>query len=296
MKKLYLLLASSRPLQAMFSVTQPLFAALLAAGEIPQLNTLALLILGSVCGMFSVFALNDFLDYRIDKRINKNRKKEWDVDSVMVLHPLSKGHITQSEQAIWIGTTGTIAALAIYLLNPRAVAFYFLAILLEAVYCKLARVSELKAIIAGTLVATGALIGWLAVGGGDNETLVVLLFLFFTWEIGGRNIPNDLSDIEGDAKQSIKTIPTVHGKETAARLIASFSSLTLIANGLLGFVGGIGLAYVLTTTAIGIVLLVHPALTLMKDPKPREALHYFNKASFYPVLIFLVLGTIQMLT
>ncbi len=285
--KLSYMIASSRPLQAIFSITQPLFAAFLALHEIPELRFLLLFSIGSICGMFSVFALNDLVDHDIDKKIIQT-KKEWDIDSVFAQHPFTQGLISGNEQILWIVINGLIAAVCLYLLNPFALLLYFLAILLEAIYCKLALVSELKVILAGALVSLGALIGWFAAKGiNEPKILFSLGLLFFAWEIGGRNIANDFSDIEQDKKLGIKTIASVYGAITPSRFIVRFAMLTISANILLGLTASLGLVYLLITTIIGLILLVMPAINLIKNPTPQEALKYFNKASLYPVFIFL---------
>ena len=286
------LFASSRPLQAALSIAQPLFAAFLAVGGIPELRLLALLIIGSVAGMFSVFAMNDLLDSPLDKKSMRLQKKNgWDIDSVVKQHPLGRGEVSHCQQIAWIAFTGLVAAAILYMLSPLALAFYFLAILLEAVYCRLAQVSALKALAAGLLVADGAAIGWFAAGGGWNLSMLSpLCLLFFAWEIGGRNIPNDFSDVLQDRKLGVKTAPAVYGAGFASRLILLFALLAVAGNIVLGASASLGIPYLFISTAIGAMLLVLPAIALAKNPAPGEALRYFNKASLYPVFLFLALA------
>jgi len=285
------LFASSRPLQATISIAQPLFAAFLAVGGIPSLRLIILLLIGSVAGMYSVFALNDLLDAPLDKRsMRLNKKNGWDIDSVVMRHPLSIGVVSQPQQVAWIAFTGLVAASILLYLSPLALAFYFFAILLEAAYCKMAQVSAIKALIAGLLVATGAAIGWFAAGGNWNLGIFLPLgFVFFAWEIGGRNIPNDFSDVLQDKKLGIKTVPAVYGAVFASRLIFLFALLAVAANIVLGLAALLGTAYLLISTLIGVILLILPACALAKNPTPKQALRYFNKASLFPVFLFLAL-------
>lgn len=154
---------------------------------------------------------------------------------------------------------------------------------MRAIYYRLATISELKVIIAGLLVSVGAMIGWFAAGGGLSLTLPVVAVVFFVWEIGGRNIPNDFSDMQQDKRLGIKTVPLVHGAVTASMLIFIFAFMTVAANALLATTS---LIYAASTSLIGIALLIFPALSLRKNPVPAEALKYFNKASFYPLFLF----------
>ncbi len=283
------LLASSRPLQATLSIAQPLFASMLAAGGIPPAPILILLVVGSAAGMFSVFSLNDLMDYSIDRKsMGEKMERGWDIDSAFARHPLTSGLITFQEQAAWIAVTGLVAAGILYILNPVALGFYLLAILMEAAYCRLATVSELKTVVAGMLVAVGALIGWFAAGGGLDPVLIPLCLLFFAWEIGGRNIPNDFSDIRQDKRIGIKTVPSVRGEGVSAKLIALFASLTVIAA--IAVAAPLSLLLAAAECAVGLISLILPAWSLLREPTPAGALAYFNRASLYPVFMLVVAG------
>lgn len=297
---LYSLIASSRPLQAMLSISQPLFAAFLAVNGIPNIQLLALLIIGSTSGMFSVFALNDLLDYEIDKKTRENKQKTdktWDMDAVFVSHPLTEGLITKRQQILWILITGTIAGIILFSLNSLALFFYLLAIILEILYCKLATISPLKTIVAGLLVSVGALIGWFAADGSFNFSILMpLILLFFGWEIGGRNIANDFSDIDKDKKIGIKTIPCAYGIRQSIILIFIFLFLTMLSNVALAIAAKLDFPYFVFTTMAGLIALILPWLKLKKNPIPKEALSYFNQACTYPVLLFIVLLLLYLLT
>jgi 4-hydroxybenzoate polyprenyltransferase len=172
--------ASSRPLQASFSVVQPIIVALIALSGFPELQLLILLVVGCVTGFFAVFALNDLLDFKIDKKSLKSERiaKSWDVDSLLVRHPLAQGVITRAEQIAWIAINGVVAGVIIYYLNFMALFLFLVAITLETIYCKMATVSEMKFLISGIMVGIGALIGWYAVGANTN--IAVILFVILT--------------------------------------------------------------------------------------------------------------------
>ncbi len=286
------LFASSRPLQSTLSIAQPLFGAFLATGGIPGLGLLALLAVGSAAGLYAVFAMNDLLDYELDLRTVKAREKRgWDIDSVFARHPLTAGLVNVKQQVAWITAMAFVAVLILYFLNPVALALFALAVVLEAVYCKLALVSKHKFVLAGAVVAVGVFIGWFAAGGRDNfPVLVPLGVLFFAWEVGGRNIPNDFSDISQDRVLGVKTLASAHGAQASAKLIAAFAAIALAANAALAYYAGLGWFYLLASTAAGIFLLLSPALKLLKRHLPADALEYFNHASLYPAAIFAVLA------
>jgi len=292
MHKLYGIFASSRPLQASFSVTQPLIVAFIALGGFPEPGLLLLLVVGSFAGFFAVFALNDLLDFKIDKKSMKNERiaKSWDVDSLLLRHPLAQGTITRSEQTVWIAINGIIAGVIIYYLSPIAFLLFLVAAGLEVMYCKLATISEIKFLVTGIMVGLGALVGWYAVDASTNIAVILPIFLlFFAWEIAGRNIVNDFSDIADDKKIGIKTIPSIYGKSFASKLTFAFVILTLAANAALGVLASMGLLYILMSSLVGVFLLLLPGISLIRNPTANEALRYFNKGSLYPVFIFAII-------
>ncbi len=287
LKTLFYAFASSRPFQATLSLSQPLFAAFLAVGGIPNPNLLLLLTVSGITGMFSVFALNDFLDYDIDRKIIAANRKNWDVDSMFARHPFAAGLIKRWQQALWIIVLGAISLAILYVLNTVAFLLYAAVIAAETLYCRLSLVSELKTLVAGTLVAMGALIGWFAAGGGFNALVLPFLFIaFFAWEIGGRNIANDLSDVKQDRKSGIKTISSVYGPVVSSYLVVLLVLVTLAANLLIGIAAELGIYYLTITGVLGIFSLLVPSLRLIKNPAQKNALEYFNKASVYPVFMF----------
>ncbi len=113
------------------------------------------------------------------------------------------------------------------------------------------------------------------------------------WEIGGQNIPNDWSDLEADSCQGACTLPVRLGAERAAVLIVVFLFLAVAESVILfrlspaAFTPGLVLAVV----AAGTLLLLLPAIALLRTPRCVGAMRLFNRASYYPaVLLLLVLA------
>jgi len=286
------LIASSRPLQAILSIAQPAISALIATRGLPSLKVLMLAFPAAVSGFFAVFALNDLLDIDIDKKRFRSLRsiKGWDIDTFIVRHPLAQGIITYNEQLSWILFHLTVASVLAYMLNPLCLLMFAISIALEITYCKMKKFSELKFLPTGMMVAFGALAGWYAVTENTEVSIVLsLFFLFFAWEIGGRNIVNDFSDIEEDKQLGIKTVPAIHGLELAAKLTLLFALLTVLANIILALTANLGLFYLIISTVMGTLLMLIPGIYLIRKPDPAEALRYFNKGSLYPFAILAVL-------
>lgn len=286
------LIASSRPLQATLSIAQPAIPALIAARGLPSIEVLILAVPAAVSGFFAVFALNDLIDVDIDKNRFKNLRsiKGWDIDTFIVRHPLAQGVITYNEQLLWILFHLVVAGILAYALSPLCLFMFGVAGVLEVIYCKMKKFSAMKFLPTGLMVAFGALAGWYAVSKNTELPLVLSLFLlFFAWEIGGRNIVNDFSDIEEDRQLGIKTVPAIYGLESAAKLTLLFALLTVLANVVLALTANLGLFYFIASTVMGILLMLIPGIRLLKKPDPAEALRYLNKGSLYPFAILAVL-------
>ena len=107
----------------------------------------------------------------------------------------------------------------------------------------------------------------------------------------GRNIPNDWSDVDEDVHLGIKTVPVVFGYRTSGVLIFGFLLVTVLASVTLMLAswpsfGAVGVSGVVLA---GGYSLLWPSIHLLRDPRPAVALRLFNAASWYPVIVLIVL-------
>jgi 4-hydroxybenzoate polyprenyltransferase len=155
------------------------------------------------------------------------------------------------------------------------------------------RVSPFRTIVSGAVKTSGALAAVYAVDPHPSGIFVVCLFsLLFFWEIGGQNIPNDGFDIDEDRRFHARTIPVVYGIKTANVIIVAAVILTLITGialfSLSWTVDIIGFVLVCVSVAVGIYLLLLPALKHYRSCAPTDAMALFNKASYYPMALLAV--------
>lgn len=292
----------SRGTQALLSVAPTVIAALLADTD-PSGTRLTVLLLCTVAASFASFALNDMLDAPLDnQRFDHLRTYEGlDLDAAGGRHPLAQGRISGRAATAWVATLGAVAVVGYALLNWLALALFLTAVLLECLYCRLATLTWLKTVISGVTVAVGALIGWAAVAGTVTGPVLVLLVAWLVaWEIGGRNIPNDLADIEEDVHLKITTVPVVFGPAVGARaafcllLAATATSTTMIA--LVAPPGtGAGAVGLLIGAAAAIATLIVPGYRLLRTPTAPSALRLFNLASFHPPLVLTAVTAVFLL-
>jgi 4-hydroxybenzoate polyprenyltransferase len=287
--KLYL--AFSRGLQAFISIAQPGLGAVIALVAIPEWDVVAIGFFAAWAGNNAAFAINDLLDVELDKRRFKHLRefKGFDIDTAMVRHPLAQGYLSYKSGVLWILTSSLIAVVGAYLLNPWCVLLFVVALCLEIYYCKLSQVSALKFLITGVMVAVGAMAGWVAV---VDSIELVPAFVFFiwiaAWEIGGRNIVNDWSDIEEDIHLGIKTVPVVYGHTVAGRLILFFLVVTICCSLLIAPLLNLNVLYLVGALLEGWYALLYPAIKLLKNPAPEVAITLFNRASLYPLVMLTI--------
>jgi 4-hydroxybenzoate polyprenyltransferase len=275
----------SRGRQATLSIAQPGLAAVLAAGGMPGAHVVAIGLVAAWAGFFAVFSLNDVLDRRVDAAALRAGKAEfdgYDLDAAFLRHPLAQGALSLRLSILWVAGLALIAAAGAWLLSPLCLILFAAAAALEALYCGLRSVTWAKTVISGIMVGCGGLAGWAAVAPLHWSALPVFLFLAL-WEIGCRNLANDLADLGPDRAVGIRTVATTFGPAVAARANLLVAAAVLVT---VPFLGLDGLALVMAL-ASGVVLVAWPAVRLYREPTSARAGWYFNVASLYPVALLL---------
>ena len=274
----------SRARQALLSVAQPALGALLATGHLPSARVAALGLVAACAGYLAVFSLNDVLDARVDAaalEVGKAEVDGYDIDTVSLRHPLARGDLSRSFSIAWVAGLGVLSAVCAYLLAPLCLALFGVALTLEVFYCSLRSVTWLKTVVSGLMVGVGGLAGWAAVGPLTAAALPFFAFLAL-WEIGGRNLPNDLADLAADSALGLTTVATVFAEGVSAVATAWVAAATLVALALLGQ----SLAVTVASLALGVWAMMLPAVALARTPSSTQAGRYFNRASLLPALAF----------
>jgi len=275
----------SRGKQALLTIAQPALGAVLALSGLPSGRVIAIGLPAACAASFALYALNDLLDRKVDARalaVGKSSVPAHDVDTVFMRHPLARGVLSLRVSVAWVAGLIVVAVVGTALLNPLALLFFAAAVGTQIVYCTLRSVTCWKTVLSGVMVGFGGLAGWAAVAPLRWSALSVFVFLA-CWEVGGRNIVNDLSDLESDARVGIRTIASVRGEAAAARAAAAVAAACLVATALLPM----PLISVALALAFGAWSLAWPALNLLRRPTPAQAASYFNHASPYPDLVLL---------
>jgi 4-hydroxybenzoate polyprenyltransferase len=288
-------LALSRTPHGLLDLAGPFCAALLCRGAMPPVSVVVLGIVTVFAGYTAVYALNDIVDYRSDKRqlegSGEDERANY-LDAAFIRHPLARGCLSLPGAIAWFLFWAVAAFAGAYVLNPVCAGLLVAGCLLETAYCLLLTVSHLRALINGVVKALGPLAAAYAVSPDPSPWFLAGLCAWvFTWEIGGQNIPADWHDASRDAITGARTMPVVLGYPKASRLAVAMLAASLALSLPLLSLAPLGVSVPLTLLAClaGAWLMLPPALRLARSLDDREAAALFNRASAYPALVLAVL-------
>jgi len=292
--RIKLFLALSRTPHALLDLATPALAAMLWLGKIPSPLIVVLGFLTAFAGYTAVYALNDLVDYQVDREKIQNcglSCSDHDLDAVYVRHPLAQGLLSLKEAILWVSGWAGIALVGASILNPVCALVFLAGCLAEVVYCLMLRVSPLRILISGVVKTAGGIAAVFAVEPNPSLGFLLVLFLWLlSWEIGGQNVPNDLADLEQDRDLQARTVPVHLGAKDAVRIVRYSLALAIGLSMLLFWVtpaafGGLYLPGALTA---GFFLLLLPAKRLAETQAARQASALFNCASYYPLTMLIV--------
>jgi len=296
MPKLKYLFALSRTPHGILDLASPALAALLWYGCVPPFRIVFIGLVTAFAGYTAVYALNDLVDYRLDKKkLDQGGlgAGAGDLDALMVRHPLAHGVLTYKEGLFWTTAWSLLALIGAYLLNPLCILIFLIGCALEMIYCFLWKTSPFRSLISGAVKTVGGVAAVFAVDPHPTPAFLVLLFLWlFFWEIGGQNIPNDWMDMEEDRLVQAKTIPVELGKTWAISIIFPSLLLVVALNAVLMRFSPWGgeLIAVAASLGLGIYLLLLPGYRLIQTKARPQAVLLFNRASYYPLAVLTVVS------
>lgn len=294
--RLKLFLALSRTPHGLLDMCTPVFSALLWLGGFPAMHVAVIGLITTFAGYTAVYALNDVVDYRVDQEKAATgglAVAGGDIDGVIVRHPMAQGLLSYGEGLAWALFWSAVALVGAFVLNPVCAAIFLGGCAFEAVYCWLWRLSPYRALVSGVVKTSGAMAAVFAVDPNPSAGFVVALFFaLFFWEVGGQNIPNDLTDVEEDRRLQARTIPVHFGVERAVAIAVAALALSLVLIVVVFQLSPLAYANILAMPAVaaGVWLLAWPGMKLSEKKDRTAAMTLFTRASCYPpVLLGVVL-------
>jgi 4-hydroxybenzoate polyprenyltransferase len=251
-------------------------------------------LLTAFAGYTAVYALNDLVDYRVDReKIQKCGLpcSDHDLDAVYVRHPLAQGLLSLKEGILWTMGWAAIALIGALLLNPVCALVFLVGCLAESVYCLMLRVSYLRILVSGVVKTAGGIAGVFAVAPDPSFGFLLTLFLWLlSWEVGGQNVPNDLADLDQDRDLLARTVPVHFGTYGASRIVLYSLAAAIGLSMALFWVTPTKLSFLYLPGAliVGSFLLLLPAGRLVENQAAAPASALFNRASYYPLTMLLI--------
>lgn len=292
--RLKLFWALSRTPHGLLDMCTPAFAALLWLGGLPSISVILIGLLTIFAGYTAVYALNDVVDYRVDREkaaAGVLAAGTSDLDGVIIRHPMAQGLLSFTEGLAWAVFWSVVALIGAYVLNPVCGVIFLGGCVFEAAYCWLWRLSPYRTLVSGAVKTCGAVAAVFAVDPHPGAAFLSALFLaLFLWEIGGQNIPNDLTDLEEDRRLRARTIPVHWGVDRAIYIaVAALAVAVPISVGvfLLSPLHHREFSALLAMAA-GWGLLIRPGLHLFRKKDAASAMALFNRASYYPPALLAV--------
>ena len=294
--RLKLFWALSRTPHGLLDMSTAALASLLWLGHFPSFKIIVLGLITVFAGYTAVYALNDVVGYRSDKmKLKQGNLREiddcQDLDAMLVRHPMARGLLSFKEGLVWSIAWGLLALIGAYLLNPICVLIFVGGCILETIYCYMWNLIPSRTVVSGVVKAAGPIAAVFAVDSNPAVSFLVVLFLLlFFWEVGGQNVPNDWIDLQEDVRFGARTIPIRFGLEQANIIIFGSIMLTLILSGVLLSLSPItfGLPFIIGFALVGFYFLLLPTITLFRKDENSHAMILFNKASYYPLAMLVV--------
>jgi len=154
LQRLKLFWALSRTPHGLLDMCTPAFAALLWLGTFPPLETVLIGLITTFAGYTAVYALNDIVDYRVDQeKVSSGvlAAAGCDLDGVIVRHPMAQGLLSFYDGVLWAAGWAAVALAGAFMLNPVCVGIFLGGCALEAIYCRLWRVSPFRTLVSGAV-------------------------------------------------------------------------------------------------------------------------------------------------
>lgn len=264
---------------SVFALPFALCGAWLAAGGVPALRTLGLVVLCAVAARTAAMAFNRLADARLDALNPRTAARE-----------IPTGRIAPRAAWTLVAASAALFVAGAWLLNPLAgwLALPVLAVLLG--YSLMKRVHWSAHLVLGLSLALAPLGAWIAVRGAIDASVVPVLWLaaaVLTW-VAGFDLVYACQDADFDRRSGLHSIPARFGIARALAFSAALHACTIGALALVGWSAALSWIWwgALTLAAL---LLVWEHRIVRPDDLSRVNMAFFTLNGWLGLLIFAAL-------
>lgn len=227
----------------------------------------------------SAAAVNHLVDKRIDMLMARTQKR-----------PIARGRVSPTQALVFALVIG-LAGLFIlsYWVNYLTAVLSFLTLIGYAgIYTGyLKRATPQNIVIGGLAGAAPPLLGWTAVTNHLDPNALLLVLIIFIW-----TPPHfwalAIYRYDDYKTAEIPMLPVTHGIKYTKIYILLYTLLLLVASALPYVVGMSGIAYLISSTALGLRFL-YWAIKLLRTEEPIIAMRAFRFSIVYLLLLFIFL-------
>jgi protoheme IX farnesyltransferase len=276
----YVALTKPRIVELLLVTTVPAMVA--AAGGVPDLGLVAVVLVGGSRAAGAANALNCYLDRDIDEIMRRTSRRPLPAHTVAprsaLLFGLALAVISTAVMAIWTNWLATI-------LMAGAIAYYDLVYTLW-----LKRRTPLSTFWGGVCGAAPVLIGWAAVTGSLSWTALTLFGVVFFWQLP-HFYALALRFADDYARAGVPMLPVVASGRRVGLESVVFAWLTLVTS-LVPLLLGLGWTYGITAAIVGgaFVAEAHRLYGRIRRDEPPRPMRLFHWSTTYLTIVFLAVG------
>lgn len=272
LKKIGLTLSMIKFHHTVFALPFALISMLWAAGGLPSMRTLFLILLAMVSSRSLAMTANRIADIEFDKR--NPRTMDW---------PLASGELSLSFAWLFLSLNLVLFVLSAYLLN--ALCFYLspVALLFLLGYSFTKRFTWLCHIILGFTDGIAPMGAWIAVT-GKWAVAPMWLALAVTFWVAGFDVLYSIQDIDIDKAEGLYSIPSRFGIKASLWVSAILHLLTFVCYGLAAWSFGAGMFFYAGLLLIA-PLLVYEHLIITPDDTTRLDAAFFTVNGYISILL-----------
>jgi 4-hydroxybenzoate polyprenyltransferase len=262
---------------SVFALPFALQGAWLAAGGVPDVRSLALVVLCAVAARTAAMGFNRWLDRDIDAANPRTASRE-----------IPAGQVSPAAAVLLVAVSSGVFVLGSAALNPLCgwLSPAVLAVLLG--YSAFKRFSSAAHFVLGLALALAPLGAWLAIRGdlqGDLRPVLLLALGVLCW-VAGFDLIYASQDADFDRARGLHSIPARLGVAGALRLSSLLHVLAVLCFVGQGVLAGLGLPYwVLLAVAAGLLVWEHSIVSA--DDLSRVDVAFFTLNGWVGVGLFL---------